>query len=208
MKSAIRYASRGLLALTLSVAMFAQACSTTWLSKLDTILAAAAPAVINVLNIVAIAEGKPVNAALEAKIAADANNLKVLAANLAAAGATATTTCQQAQAAVTTLGDDFTLVLQIVQVSNAASQTNALIVFQAADAIFLTISALLPSCAPPVVASVVFKVSTLDANTLISNYNSVLDRPTNNSLVNAYNRKHHVHGHGWLARTASLGHQK
>jgi hypothetical protein len=204
----MRQTPKALLVLLLAPLLALQGCSTAWISKLDTILAAAAPALINVLNIVSIAEGKPVNTGLEAKITADAASLKVIAAQLAAATANTTTVCQQTQAAVAVFGDDFNAVLQIVQVSNAATQTNAILVFQAADAIFLTISALIPSCAPPVVASIVFRINTLDANTLISNYNAALDKPTGKPLVDAYNKKHHVHGHSWLARTASFGHQK
>ncbi len=59
---------RKVLIVVLSLAMFCTACSTAWVLTLDSILAAAAPALINILQIVAVANGQPVNANLAAKI--------------------------------------------------------------------------------------------------------------------------------------------
>lgn len=202
---------RAIVATVLSMALLANGCSTAWIGKLDTILAAVAPSVINVLNIVALAEGKPVNAALVAKINADTANLKTVAADLAKATGSTATPCQATQAAVKVLGDDFTSVLQIVQVSSVASQTNALAVFEAADAIFVTITAIIPSCAVPLPAiqsHAVAKVQALDANTLVSNYNSVLTRATGKPLVDAYCRSHKLHAHSWAVRVVTMGHEK
>src|SRR5271156_5650024 len=74
-----------ILVVVLSLAMFCTACSTAWVSTLDSILAAAAPALINILQIVAVANGQPVNSALAAKINADATAIKTLAADFASA---------------------------------------------------------------------------------------------------------------------------
>ena len=52
----------------LSLAMFCTACSTAWVSTLDSILAAAAPALINILQVVAVANGRPLNGTLAVKI--------------------------------------------------------------------------------------------------------------------------------------------
>src|SRR5713101_587860 len=59
---------RKALVVALSLAMFCTACSTAWVSTLDSILAAAAPALINILQIVAVAKGQPINSNLSAKI--------------------------------------------------------------------------------------------------------------------------------------------
>ncbi len=56
---------RKLLVVVLSLAMFCTACSTGWVLALDSILAAAAPALVNILQIVAVANGQPVNAGCE-----------------------------------------------------------------------------------------------------------------------------------------------
>jgi len=73
---------RKALVVLLSLAMFCAACSTAWVSTLDSILAAAAPALINILQIVAVANGQPMNTNLEAKINADATVIKTLACRL------------------------------------------------------------------------------------------------------------------------------
>src|ERR1039458_2628080 len=76
---------RRVLVVALSLAMVCTACSTAWVSTLDSILAAAAPALIDILQIVAVANGQPVNGNLEAKINADATVIKTLAADFAKA---------------------------------------------------------------------------------------------------------------------------
>ncbi len=67
----------------LFLAVTCTACSTAWVSTLDSILAAAAPALINILQIVAVANGQPMNAGLAAKINSDAGDIKTLAGDLA-----------------------------------------------------------------------------------------------------------------------------
>ncbi len=69
----------------LCLIVFCTACSTAWVSTLDSILGAAAPALVNILQIVAVANGQPVNSALEAKINADATAIKTLAADFVTA---------------------------------------------------------------------------------------------------------------------------
>src|SRR3984893_12830758 len=92
---------RKTLVIVLSLAMFCAACSTAWVSTLDSILAAAAPALINILQIVAVANGQPVNANLAAKINADATIIKTLAGDFAKTSSGSTPgVCQQLQAAV------------------------------------------------------------------------------------------------------------
>src|ERR1019366_2785949 len=89
------------LVVALSLAMCCTACSTAWVSTLDSIVAAAAPALINILQIVAVANGKPMNSNLAAKINADATVIKTLAGDFAkASSGSAPGVCQQLQAAV------------------------------------------------------------------------------------------------------------
>lgn len=207
----LRLLSKMSLASILAFTLTLQACSTTWIAKFDTIIAAAAPALVNVLNIVAIAEGKPVDAVLEAKISTDTANLKIIAAQLAAASAaTAPTFCAQTKAAVQVINDDAQVILQIVQVSSAAGTTNALLVFEAADAIVLTITSLIPSCATPVAARELAraKLNTLDANALISNYNHALTQPTGFPAIDAYNRSHQIHAHSKAVRVITFNMEK
>src|SRR5271168_2183796 len=89
------------LVVALSLAVFCTACSTAWVSTLDSILAAAVPALINILQIVAVANNQPASSNLSAKINADAADIETLAADFAkASSGSAPGVCQQLQAAV------------------------------------------------------------------------------------------------------------
>src|SRR5271163_3433082 len=111
---------RKVLAIVLSLAVFCTACSTAWVSTLDSILAAAAPALINILQIVAAANGEPANSNLVAKINTDAAIIKTLASDFAqASSGSASGICQQLQAAVSVYQTDQQLVLQVAQVSDS-----------------------------------------------------------------------------------------
>jgi hypothetical protein len=115
---------RKVLVVALSFAMFCTACSTAWVATLDSILAAAAPALINILQIAAVANGKPLNSNLVAKINADATVIKTPAADFAkVSSGSAPGVCQQLQAAVSAYQADQQLVLQVAQVSDANTQT-------------------------------------------------------------------------------------
>jgi hypothetical protein len=77
------------------------ACTAPWVTTLDAVLTTAGPALVNILQIVAIANGQPMNAGLAAKIAADVVILKTLATDFANASATAAPgVCSQMQAAL------------------------------------------------------------------------------------------------------------
>jgi len=80
---------RKALVVSLSLAKLCTACSTAWVSTLDSILAAAAPALIDILQIAAVANGQPINPSQEEKINADATVIKTLAADFAEASSAA-----------------------------------------------------------------------------------------------------------------------
>ena len=117
-----------ILVVALCFAMFCTACSTAWVATLDSILAAAAPALVNILQIVAVANGKPLNSNLAAKINADATAIKTLAADFAkVSSGSAPGVCQQLQAAVSAYQADQQLVLQVAQVSDSNTQTKIML---------------------------------------------------------------------------------
>src|SRR5260370_15937505 len=74
-----------LVAVVLCAAMFMTACSAAWVSTVDSILAAAAPALVSILQIVAVANGQPMNSGLAAKITSDAAASKTLASDFSSA---------------------------------------------------------------------------------------------------------------------------
>jgi hypothetical protein len=78
---------KSLLALLLSVVMFATACSTSWLTTFDNYVVLAAPAVVEVVVAIDAAKGKAPNPVTLAKINGDAAALENLAQSISKADA-------------------------------------------------------------------------------------------------------------------------
>jgi hypothetical protein len=192
------------LVVVLSLAMFCTACSTAWVSTLDSILAAAAPALINVLQIVAVANGKPMDSNLAAKINADAAVVKTLADDFSkASSGSAPGVCQQLQAAVGAYQADQALVLQVAQVSDPKTQTKITLLANLVAGTVQAITAVIPSCQANALA---FEASPpYSLSTFIDHYNSVLVAPTGNAAVDAATPALKVHRHSKLMRALTFG---
>lgn len=192
------------LVVVLSLAMFCTACSTAWVSTLDSILAAAAPALINVLQIVAVANGKPMDSNLAAKINADAAVVKTLAGDFSkASSGSAPGVCQQLQAAVGAYQADQALVLQVAQVSDPKTQTKITLLANLVAGTVQAITAVIPSCQANALA---FEASPpYSLSTFIDHYNSVLVAPTGNAAVDAATPALKVHRHSKLMRALTFG---
>src|SRR5271167_4714394 len=115
------------LACVLCLALFVQGCTLPpWVGEVGTIVSTLAPAVINILQIISIAEGKPISATLAAKITADAANIKVLATDFATASAAAApASCAQLQAGLATFSADEQTVLSLVNIADPVTQQKA-----------------------------------------------------------------------------------
>jgi hypothetical protein len=184
--------------------MFCTACSTAWVSTLDSILVAAAPALINVLQIVAVANGKPMDSNLAAKINADAAVVKTLAGDFSkASSGSAPGVCQQLQAAVGAYQADQALVLQVAQVSDPKTQTKITLLANLVAGTVQAITAVIPSCQANALA---FEASPpYSLSTFIDHYNSVLVAPTGNAAVDAATPALKVHRHSKLMRALTFG---
>lgn len=195
--------------LILGLSLGLSGCSTAWVTTFDNILVAAAPALVNILNIVAIAEGKPVDAALVTKVNADAANLKTLASDFAnASAAAAPGACSQLQAAINTYSADEAAVLQIAQVSNPATQQKVATLSALVAGTVSAILAVIPSCsAPPAALKAEFagKGVPLPLSSFVSSYNSVLVQKTGDANVDAYTAKHKIHVHSKFMRVITIG---
>jgi hypothetical protein len=193
------------LVVVLTLAMFCTACSTAWVSTLDSILAAAAPALINILQIVAVANGRPVDGNLAAKINADATVVKTLAGDFAkASSGSASGVCQQLQAAVSAYQADQALVLQVAQVSDSKTQTKITLLASLVAGTVQAITAVIPSCQANVQAS--FKaLPPYSVSTFADHYNSILVAPTGNAAVDAATPKLKLHRHSKVARAVTFG---
>lgn len=195
-----------ILVFALSLAMFCTACSTAWVSTLDSILAAAAPALINILQIVAVANGKPMDSNLASKINADATILKTLAGDFAkASSASSPGVCQQLQAAVGAYQTDQQLVLQVAQVSDPNTQTKITLLSNLVAGTVQAITAVIPSCQNADSRQAFKAAPPYSVSTFTTHYNSVLIAPTGNAAVDAATPKLKLYRHSKLARSMTLG---
>jgi len=195
-----------ILVIALSLSLFCTACSTAWVSTLDSILAAAAPALINVLQIVAVANGRPMNSNLAAKITADATVVKTLAGDFAkGSSGSAPGVCQQLQAAVSVYQADQQLVLQAAQVSDANTQTKITLLTNLVAGTVQAITAVIPSCQNADSRRLFKAAPPYSITTFAAHYNSILIAPTGNAAVDAATPKLKLYRHSKLARSVSLG---
>lgn len=194
------------LIVVLSFVMFCTACSTAWVSTLESILAAAAPALIDILQIVAVANGQPVNAKLAAKINTDATAIKTLATDFVKGSSSSSPdVCQQLQAAVSVYQDDQQLVLQVAQVSDPNTQTKITLLADLVAGTVNAITAVIPSCQNADVRQG-FKVAPpYSVPTFAERYNNILVAPTGNAAVDATTQKLKLHQHSKFVRAITLG---
>jgi hypothetical protein len=197
---------RKALIVVLSLAMFCTACSSAWVSTLDSILAAAAPALINILQIIAVANGQPVNANLAAKINSDATIIKTLAGDFAkASSGSAPGVCQQLQAAVSAYQADQQLVLQLAQVGDSNTQTKITLLAGLVAGTVNAIMAVIPSCQNAAVARTMKTLPPYNVSTFTDHYNGILLAPTGNAAVDAATPKLKLHRHSKLMHAMTFG---
>lgn len=194
------------LVLILLLALFCSGCSTAWVSTLDSILAAAAPALINILQIVAVANGQPVNSNLTAKINADAAAIKTLAADFAkASSGSASGVCQELQAAVSTYQADQQLVLQVAQVSDSNTQTKIALLTDLVAGTVDAITAVIPSCQNGASSQGFKATPPYSVSTFADQYNRILAIPTGNAAVDMVTPRLKLHRHSRLVRIVTFG---
>ncbi len=192
--------------IALMLAMVCSGCSTAWIVTLDSILAAAAPALVNILQIVAVAQGVPLNTSLVTKINSDAAVLKTLAADFAKASSGATPgVCQQLQAAIGVYAGDQELVLQAAQVSDPRTQTKITGLVDLVAGTVTAISAAIPSCKNVAAPSVQSLASPFHVNSFVQDYNKVLVARTGNDAVDAVTPELTLHRHSPIIRIATFG---
>lgn len=195
---------KALLALTLSLAVACTACSTAWVSTLDSILAAGAPALINILQIVSAASGNPMSTSLASKINVDAADIKTLAAAFAADGGS--NSCTTLQNAIATYQADQSSVLQIAQVSDSATETKITLLASLVAGTVSAITAVIPSCQSPAALAKSMKAGPpLKVRSFVSDYNAILKAKTGNPKVDELTPQLVIHQHSKFARYVTAG---
>ncbi len=208
-RSVPRVAGIVMLCMALILAPFIAGCSTAWVSTFDDILTAAAPALINILNIIAISKGEPINAPLEAKINADSATIKSLANDFAASSTNAApTVCGQLQAAISTYSTDEQQVMALASVQNQATQEKIVVLSGLVAGTVTGLLAVIPNCqqAVQMKASLVKTAPPLPLKQFVGSYNATLSKPTGDKAVDKYTASHEIHVHGKFVRWLALGH--
>jgi hypothetical protein len=194
------------LVVVLSLAIFCTACSTAWVTTLDSILAAAAPALVNILQIVAVANNQPVNSTLAAKINADATVIKTLAADFASASSgSAPGVCQELQAAISAYQTDQQLVLQVAQVSDPNTQTKITLLADLVAGTVNAVTAVIPSCQNASVTRNTRIAPPYSVSAFADRYNRILVAKTGNAAVDAATPSLKLHHRSKLVRIITFG---
>jgi len=189
------------LALCLVGTLMLAGCSTAWLSTFEGYLQIAGPILIQILDVISIAKGTPVNSQLVAKIQADQAAVNTLAKSVQAAAAqNVTGTCAQFNVAVQTFAGDLTAIEALGQVNNPTTQSQINAAMQIAQQAINEVEAPIAACAvAPTQAKALAALhgsattSTWTANDCVRRFNAVMDK------------KHHVHLHNAFIRVVSFG---
>lgn len=207
----MKFGARAGVCLVLLATMFTAGCSAAWLTTFESYLKIAAPSLISILDLIALATGHPVNAALVAKINADGAALTSAADSVAKAGASNTQgACQQFNLAIATFAANLTAIEQVGQVSSPATQAQIAALTQLAQQTISEIEAPIASCAAstqPVAHMAMARSAaglTKPAEYTVK-FNSILDRNTGDVAVVGKTKPLHIHVHSKLARYATAG---
>lgn len=175
--------------LKISIAVFllaaTVACSTKWIVVLDDVLASAAPALINILEIAALSKGTTFDPALATKINKDAALVQTTASDFSSASAAAAPDkCSQLQAAITVYQSDLPMVLEVAQVTNPNTNAKIVLLSTLISGVFQSIRPLIPNCNAPVLAMAA-GTPPLPIKNFVSSYNNILTAKTGDVAVDA-----------------------
>jgi hypothetical protein len=197
---------RIILVFTLSIAIFLTGCSTAWVSILDSILAVAAPTLVNILQIVAVANNQPLDSSLVAKIDNDAAAIELLAGDFAkASSASSAGICQQLEAAISTYQADQQSVLQVAQVSDTNTQTKITLLANLVAGTVQAITAVIPACQSAAAVRNLKAEPSLKLQKFVIEYNAIMKIKTGNAAVDAITPKLTIHQHSKFSRAVTFG---
>lgn len=193
------------LAVLVSLAVCCTGCSTAWVSTVDSILTAAAPALIDILQIVAMANGQAVNASEVSKIDNDAAAIKGLASSFAGASAQAAPAmCSQLQTAITMYQADQQMVLSTAQVSDANTQLKIQLLSGLIGGTVDSVLAIIPSCQASQVAALA-AAPPANIKNFVMSYNAILTAKTGNPAVDMLTASLKLHQHSTVLRRVTFG---
>jgi hypothetical protein len=181
-------------------------------AQFTTVLNEVGPALGVVLQIIAISQGVPANAALLAKVTADTNALNTLyPAFVSAATANKGNVEAQINAEFQVLETDIGEVFTLAHVTNPATQTKVTTLIGLVQGLVQIAEGFVPHPAPALAVSRARGVTSAQ-NTPVptaaefeKTWNQVLTAKTGEAKVDAYTAKHRYHQHGLFVRVATAG---
>lgn len=180
-------------------------------SQFNTYLNAVVPALVDVLDIIAVFKGQaiPTNqSALPAKIAADVAAVESIEATYQSAAAANKPTLEgEINAAFTTLNTDIGQVEQLAQISDPKTQAQVQVLIGLVESGVQLAEGLVPATASANANNT--DASKLTPNELVDSFNKTLSAKTGNVKVDAIRPKlHRVHAHSLMVRVLSFGKAK
>lgn len=186
--------------LLLSLTLTAAGCSAAWLSTFDNYLQIAGPMLIQIIDIIAIAQGKPAPAGLVAKINADSAAVKAVAASVqAATSQNVQGTCGQFNLAVSTFASDLSSVEQLAQINDPTTQATVNNAVSIAQQALAEVEAPIAACqAAPTGTEAMARLRAgayvvKSPEDCVKRFNAAVDP------------KHHIHLHSKLVRVITFG---
>lgn len=193
----------------LAFTLLLSGCSFTT-SDFNQILNEVAPAVATVLQIIALVEGTPANAALPPKIAADVAAIEQLHTDFQnSADANKGSIVAELNGAFSTLQNDLKTVFQIASVKDTATQIKITALLQLINsAVQITENAIPGLNVTPVVKVTYSSKVSFTPSEFVDSYNKLLVAKTGIARVDAYTPTRKLHLHSKAARVLSLGQLK
>jgi hypothetical protein len=190
-----------IIALVLTCTMLTVGCTAAWLTTFDSWLAIAAPVIVDILDIAALAKGVPVNPATVAKVNGDAKALQVLVASIQSAdSANLPNACAAFNQGLATFVADVPTLEQIGQISNPTTEaqiTDALTLVQSTvSELEIPIASCATSGASKATLAAVSRVKS--PSDFAGQYNAIMKRQ-------ASTKKYQVHVHSKFVRVLSFG---
>lgn len=204
---ALTLLSKGIIVAALALTLTLSGCSFTT-SDFNQILNEVGPAVVTVLQIVALVEGSPANGSIGPKISSDVAAIEQLHSDFSnAATANKASIVAELNAAFTTLQLDLTTIFKLAAVKDTATQIKITALLQLITSAVQIAENAVPNLnvTPAIKITYASKVQFTPAE-FVDSYNKLLIAKTGIARVDAYTPTRKLHLHSKLARTISLGH--
>jgi hypothetical protein len=192
---------RVLLVLLLCSTVTLQGCS---VSQFSAVLNEVEPAIVTILQIVALVKGTTADLSPATKVGGDIANIEKIYGDWQTASAAAKPGIEaQLNVLFDTLNNDLAPIFSIAQVNNTNVQAKVTAFIALIQTAVNIAEAVIPATAKRFGTNAPVK---MDAETLVKSWNNILVAKTGNAMVDNYTPHHKLHYHGLFVRTITVGH--